>query len=162
MEIDYISPYAIVAKHQKAAPVNLAGIAHDLGLMVYESHLGSEVSGKIVKDSVRGGDSGYAVYINASDHLNRKRFTIAHEIAHFVLHRDLIEQGIVDNEMYRDKRISSHDETQANRMAADILMPVALVRHYKSQGYGLDQLAALFQVSQGAMKIRLDGMERRY
>jgi Zn-dependent peptidase ImmA (M78 family) len=37
-------------------------------------------------------------------HPNRQRFTLAHEIAHYVLHRDLVENGIVDDTMYIEAR----------------------------------------------------------
>src|SRR3546814_8751462 len=81
----------------------------------------------IRKDAERGGESGFAIYVNGSHPRVRRRFSIAHEIAHFALHRNLIGDGVTDDAMYRSN-LSSAVEVQANRMAADILMPWHLIR----------------------------------
>src|SRR3546814_9375366 len=73
----------------------------------------------IRKDAERGGESGFAIYVNGSHPRVRRRFSIAHEIAHFALHRNLIGDGVTDDAMYRSN-LSSAVEVQANRMAADI------------------------------------------
>jgi Zn-dependent peptidase ImmA (M78 family) len=103
-----------------------------------------------------GGPSGYAIFVNYTHPRGRQRFTIAHEIAHFVLHRDLIGDGVEDDALYRSK-LSEWYETQANRMAADILLPAELVRESYSV-YGIKSLAGLstrFDVSGDAIRIRL-------
>ncbi|HEY0522277.1 MAG TPA: ImmA/IrrE family metallo-endopeptidase, partial [Stellaceae bacterium] len=87
-------------------------------------------------------------------------FTLAHEIAHFILHRDLIEDGVSDDTMYRSKELSGYHEVQANRMAADILMPVMLVKRAAELQSNPDLLARVFRVSPAAMKIRLDGLTK--
>lgn len=150
-----IDPRAIVARHQDFAPVNLDAIARDLGINVYRELLGETISGKIVRDPIAGGHSGFAIYLNKSQHTNRQRFTFAHEISHYILHRDLIESGIVDDVMYRSE-LSNHFETQANRMAADILMPIKLVRAMYARYPQPGILAKIFGVSEAAMKIRIE------
>ena len=93
----------------------------NLGLLVKKQSLGNEIAGQIVRDSWRNGNtgrSGFTIYINSDQHPNRQRFTLAHEIAHYILHRDLIEDGLIDDTMYRSS-LSNFYETQANRMAAD-------------------------------------------
>src|SRR3546814_13450473 len=76
----------------------------------------------IRKDAERGGESGFAIYVNGSHPRVRRRFSIAHEIAHFALHRNLIGDGVTDDAMYRSN-LSSAVEVQSNRMAAAIMMP---------------------------------------
>src|SRR3546814_18529596 len=63
----------------------------------------------------------------------RRRFSIAHEIAYFALHRNLIGDGVTDDAMYRSN-LSSAVEVQANRMAAGILMPWHLIREATDKG----------------------------
>jgi Zn-dependent peptidase ImmA (M78 family) len=47
-------------------------------------------------------------------------------------------------------------EAQANRLAADILMPWHLLNQHMSAGkVGVDDLARIFEVSPSAMSIRL-------
>lgn len=147
---------AIIAKFQKAAPVQVIPIAKELGLNVYTvSNWDDEISGMIVRDDDRGGDSGFAVYVNARHAPVRRRFTIAHEIAHFVLHRSLIGDGVQDDALYRSK-LSSKVEAEANSYAADILMPWSLLNQEMTRGNeSVEALAKAFDVSRSSMSIRL-------
>lgn len=154
------NPLAIVARHQRIPPVDLRAIAKDIGLGLFWTNLGSDIAGQIVRD--KGQVAGFSIFINSEQHINRQRFTLAHEIAHYILHRDLIESGVVDSTMYRSE-LSDRYEAQANQMASDILMPVRLVKAYlaKHPSASLEETAKAFQVSSAAMKIRLDGLGRR-
>src|SRR4051794_4100177 len=92
----------IIRKHQKSAPVQMIPIAEALGLNVYRvTSWPQETSGMITRDPERGGTCGFAIYVNAKHSEVRRRFTIAHEIAHFVLHRHLIGDGITEDALYR-------------------------------------------------------------
>lgn len=143
----------IIEKHQAAAPVSVLAIANDLGINVYKA-IGDGLSGMIVK-SAQGGDSGYAIFVNKNDSGFRQRFTIAHEIAHFILHRDAIGDGIVDDALYRSG-LSNKQEAEANRLAAEILMPWHLLNiSMNEQMKSISDLASKFQVSESAMSIRL-------
>lgn len=146
---------AIVMKFHDNPPVRVVDLAGSLGLGVWEVDLPKDISGKIMKDSKHGGKAGYSILINANDSLVRKRFTVAHEIGHFVLHRSQIGDGLVDDAMYRSG-LSTWAEVQANKAAADILMPYDLIdKAVQSGAKSIDDLAALFVVSKQAMAIRL-------
>jgi hypothetical protein len=152
-------PIEIVRRFSnRGAPVNVDSLALELGLKVHrDASLGPEISGKIIKAlPPTGGPTGYAIFVNYTHPSGRQRFTIAHEIAHFVLHRDLIGDGIEDDALYRSK-LNEWYETQANRMAADILLPADLVREaYRVHGIkSLAGLSARFEVSVDAIRIRL-------
>jgi hypothetical protein len=154
---DVLTPGQIIAKHQAQAPVDVVAIASDLGINVWAmDSLPPSVSGKIFRDPLNGGSTGFSIAVNASHSFVRQRFTVAHEIAHFLLHRSKLENGdLVDDAMYRSG-LSNKEETAANRMAADILMPFPLIRSLISAGIRDPQsLAAKLQVSLPAMKIRL-------
>jgi Zn-dependent peptidase ImmA (M78 family) len=152
------SPLAVVARFQVAPPVSVGDIANALGIRVIRRSLGSEVAGMIMRDPSAGNRSGFVIYINSDDHINRQRFTAAHELAHYILHRDLIENGVVDDTMYRSKELSSTYETQANQLAADILMPIRLVKKWRELLPNVKDLAKKFGVSEQAMSIRLSGI----
>ncbi len=152
------SEFEIIERFKKNVPVDVSALAEALGLTVWEDdELPSDVSGKLCKDIEQGGPSGYSVIIRASDPYVRKRFTLAHEIAHFVLHRKrMIGSSLTDDEYYRSKSLSSWDEVEANRLAADILMPrKILVEKIKELGEDPVVLARLFEVSEASMRIRL-------
>lgn len=148
----------IIARHQRTLPVDPTKIAQDLGIKVYfDFSMGKEIAGKIKKISSQNG-VGYEIIVNAKDSKNRQRFTIAHEIAHFLLHRDLIGDEIEDSALYRSS-LGDHLERQANRLAAEILLPAVeirrLIREIGSVPTTVSALAARFNVSEEAMSIRL-------
>jgi Zn-dependent peptidase ImmA (M78 family) len=117
--------------------------------------LAENVSGKIFRDPLNGGASGYSIGVKASEGYRRKRFTIAHEIAHYILHRSKIGDELVDDAMYRSG-LSTREEAQANQLAADILMPRQLIKLLQSQGLtDAASLANKLEVSEAAMKVRL-------
>ena len=148
---------AIVKQHQRKIPVDVVALARDLGATVYDvPNWPDETAGMIRIDKKYGGTRGYIIYVNADHPPNRQRFTIAHEIAHIMLHEDLIGDGITTDGLYRSG-LSSSVEWGANRTAADILMPWDWI--HKLLDDGITDVAALarrFRVSRDAMAIRLD------
>ena len=151
--LDTPSPLAVAAPFLRSAPVDLMGMAEALGLTVdMAAALSPDVSGRIVRGGA--GSAGYHIDVNAMHSANRKRFTLAHEIAHYLLHRDLIGDGVEDNGLYRS-RLSDAIEVEANKFAAQILMPSQLVREVYRLVKSLPGLTAAFQVSEDAMRIRL-------
>lgn len=136
------------------APVKVGALAAALGLKVVEATLPLSISGMIKPDEA----GNFVIKVNRFEPKERQRFTIAHEIAHFLLHRQLIARGVVDSTLYRSK-LSSRLEAEANRLAADIIMPSKLITEALSQvpDYVDDvdvYLAEKFRVSKPAMEIR--------
>ena len=77
-----------IQRLQVSAPVNITGIAKVLVSNVWESSsLPNSIAGKLFRDEKNGGSLGFSIMVRAQDPLVRKRFTVAHEIAH--LHRTL-------------------------------------------------------------------------
>jgi Zn-dependent peptidase ImmA (M78 family) len=153
-EVPQFDVHRVIRAHQDQAPVRVNALARDLGLAIFASDLRDGISGKIVNEGGRS-ESGYIVYVNRNEAVVRQRFTAAHEIAHFILHRDRIGDGITDDVLYRSK-LSSPMEAEANRLAADILMPWHLIREVTAGGVtDVRNLAEHFEVSEIAMSIRL-------
>jgi Zn-dependent peptidase ImmA (M78 family) len=146
---------SFIRRLQDSAPVDITGIAKVLGLKVWESsHLPPDIAGKLFRDRSNSmGQQQYNIVVRAQDPLARKRFTVAHEIAHFLLHRGLFATELVDDALYRSG-LSSPVEAQANAFAADLLMPWHLLMPVIDKP--ASELASMFQVSEQAMKIRLE------
>lgn len=145
----------VIRKQQNKIPVDVIKIAHELKIKVYMGKDSKGLAGKIVKDSKLGGASGYAIFVNSDDNSFRQRFTIAHELAHFLLHREEIGDGIVEDALYRSG-LSNKQEAEANILAAEILMPWHLITLEMNKGRKtISELAQVFQVSDSAMSIRL-------
>lgn len=153
--IDSDTPLGVAGPFLRSAPVDVEAMAEALGLAVnMDAALPADISGRIMRGG--NGPAGYYIELNGRHSFNRRRFTLAHEIAHYLLHRDKIGDGVEDNALYRS-RLSDYIEIEANRLAAQILMPAKLVRDIHDAG--LRQPAGLsqaFQVSEEAMRIRLE------
>lgn len=63
-------------------------LAIELGLKVYESSLPQDDSGYIAFDPLSNSPSGFIIVVNQNHSSQRKKFTVAHELGHFVLHRN--------------------------------------------------------------------------
>jgi len=142
-----------------SAPVDVEGAARSLGIEVRQAFLDREISGQIEKSAT----GRYRITVNAADALTRQRFTIAHELGHYVFHRPLIGDGIDDDRAYRststgkyfNTRIGPIQETEANRFAANLLMPKNLINYLKSRGnISTEDLAKALGVSVAAMRVR--------
>jgi len=93
------------------------------------------------------------IYINDSESLGRKRFTLAHEIAHACLHAG--DGHVID---YRKNILTPTDkkEVEANRFAADLLMPALMFAKMYFGFYGsVPNLAKYFTVSEDAARVRI-------
>lgn len=108
------------------------------------------------------------ILVRQGDHPIRKRFTVAHEIGHALLHLDADTPEIADRDddffrttepadsVWSERR---QHEFEANAFAAGLLMPAELVRHafkiIPARDRTVAVMADTFQVSEQAMGIRL-------
>lgn len=140
-------------------PINLSKLAKKLNLSIYGKSLNKDISGAILKTI----DGNYIIYVNTDEPFRRQRFTVAHEIAHFILHKDEIDKQLKGNLtelkngiMYRSK-LSNIYETQANQLASEILIPIGKLKDYiiNKKINNINELSDIFKVSKHAMQIRL-------
>jgi Zn-dependent peptidase ImmA (M78 family) len=145
-------------------PVAIDLVAQRLNLTMEGGALGEDVSGMLIIRGERG-----AIGYNSGHARVRQRFTISHEIAHFLLHakRGGKPQLFIDRYVAfrRDSSSSSgvdRDEVEANQLGAALLMPRKLVQQaIRNNELNLDDedaisfLAKRFQVSSAAMTNRL-------
>ena len=156
-----------------SAPVQVERVARRLGLEVERAVLGDDVSGLLVVQDGRG-----VIGVNANQATTRQRFTIAHEIGHFMLHRGRMPV-FIDKQflkpyfaVYRDATSATGEdrmERDANSFAAALLMPKTLLLEAINQLHGdledleddeaVNELAKRFQVSRQSMSFRLAKLE---
>ncbi|HVX00720.1 MAG TPA: ImmA/IrrE family metallo-endopeptidase [Candidatus Babeliaceae bacterium] len=150
--------YEAIKKHQIKAPVPVLAIAEELGLPVFDTfELDKETTGMLIKDKDNkyNSKSGYAIFVNASHPICRKRFTIAIEIAHYIRHKEAIRDGIAHDMTY-NSYLSDRAASIAHSLAYDILMPWTLLNHYVNKGISAPKkMAKLFQVPVMFMANRL-------
>ena len=148
-------------------PVPIHLVAQRLNLTLEAAALGDKVSGMLVVD----GDQG-AIGYNSAHARVRQRFTISHEIAHYLLHarRSGKAKLFIDKQVTyrRDDQSSAgvnREEIEANQLGAALLMPRGLVQQEirardldLDDSEAIDLLAKRFQVSTAAMSNRLQNL----
>lgn len=123
-------------------PVPLDDIVNKIGLKKVEFDFANELSG-VLKPERK------IIGINKKNSPARKRFTIAHELGHYILGHDEID--FVDDKF--DRPLPK--EREANLFASMLLMPASLVKKYFNDSQDIERLAAKFEVSEQAITIRL-------
>ena len=149
-------PMEVIERHWDRAPVPIETIIKEMGVQFERQNLEDNISGFIE----RRDDGGYRIVVNALHPETRQRFTAAHELGHYIYHRDLLGSGVGDNRAFRaegthrpNPNIRPLHERQANSFAANVLMPRHALSNVGHEGTGA--LAQRFGVSQEAMRIRL-------
>ena len=140
-------------------PVDLSALASKLGIKIERRMMSDDMSGALVCT----GPEQYTIRVNAMHPETRQRFTIAHELGHFVYHRSLLGNGTNDSRAYRttnsaeyyNPRIGPKQETEANKFAASLLMPADVVNQMLRTGIPVEEMARLLGVSRHSMSIRV-------
>lgn len=153
-------------------PIPVRKLAEDLGIHVrFQPFVGeSDVSAVLKRDGTK-----VVIGVNSSHPITRQRFSIAHELGHYHLHKE--EQLFIDFSSMMTKQHSmryrntvsgqatNREEVEANTFAAALLMPKGMVRRELTALLDADpdlsaenataELARKFHVSRDAMHYRL-------
>ena len=119
-----------------APPVDVEAIAVREGMRVVRVDLGA-LEGRMRED-----DDGWLIEVNSDRSLTSQRFSVGHELGH----RKMGHHGCGTD---------AKQEREANLFAAELLMPLVLLRKAMAKHRSLGELARLFQVSREAMQIKL-------
>lgn len=164
-EVERIARQTLVDHGLFSFPVNPVVLAKRLGARVVHAVFSEpKYSGLVAKR-----DNNVTILVKDSDAPVRKRFTVAHEIGHSILHLHDASGEIIDTDadFFRGAEsagtpwtVRRSQEYEANLFAAALLMPAELVREawmdLPSKDRGVETMAEIFQVSSEAMGYRLD------
>lgn len=147
--------------YEKHGFVDVIKLANELGIDVLAQEKSNDYNSAISYDDSTG---KYSILVNISHPITRQRFSIAHEIAHFILHKSTINDVKL---LHRGIKTSDNrdTETEADRLAGEVLMPEELVRNYLNtkniansdslSSMFIKEIADYFKVSPIAATIRL-------
>ena len=146
------------------APVDVEAIAKTNNTTLHKQSVDDSFSGYLFRD-VRL--SSGVIGINADHHPNRQRFTIAHELGHFLLHSGedvhIDQQFVMLRRDVKSSEGTNEEEMEANLFAAELLMPEEFLAE-DIRGFDfldhvdesrISELAKKYRVSSQAMTIRL-------
>lgn len=165
----------LVTHGVRAAPVDVGSMAVALDAQIHNEMAATNLSGFLLRDV---GSGRSVIGVNRSHSETRKRFTIAHEIGHLLLHegdalhvdqREGVDLGIRVKRRDPDSSLGTDDEEkEANFFAAELLMPTSLLeadlrRMKADSSHDEDEdivkdLADRYEVSVQAMTFRLTNL----
>ncbi len=129
----------------------------------------ANLDNSIVGQIERLPDDSFKISVNQNDSDEWKRFTMAHELGHFVFHKHLINGGIDDNRAYfstdngnyNNPNIKAIHEFQANVFACSVLIPKDKIHNYivkflSPDNEEMETPEQHFQVPLGVIKWWLD------
>lgn len=134
-------------------PIKLAG---RLGIKVVEAEFTDDTISGALQIHANDHNEKATIYVKHDDATVRKRFTIAHEIGHFLLHAN-DQTDFVDNQstFFRNGE-KNQQELEANDFAANLLMPRDRVLDIWDRTHNdLEFMSKYFGVSKIAMSYRL-------
>lgn len=121
----------LLANRIHTAPVDVHQLAKTIRLDVQFQPADESLSGFILRNRQQ---RTAIVGVNSNHHPNRQRFTIAHEIGHFLLHDhddihvDHTDCGLIVRRRNEDSSKGEDDsEKEANLFAAELLMPATFL-----------------------------------
>lgn len=135
--------------------IDVYKLASDFSIKIIEKSLSNEISGLLIIK-----DGNVVIGVDSDQSIQRKRFTVAHELGHYFLHRQF-KHTFVD-EVFARSGNSNQIEREANAFAAALLMPKALIqRAITSNNWNniddeeINALSKKFNVSGVSMTYRL-------
>jgi len=130
-------------------PLDVEDLASRLDITINLRSLENDLSGILYKDDA----DKWIIEVNQLHHKNRRRYTIAHELGHYILHRHLKDR--FEDEIFFRGGEPSNEEWQASEFASNILMPEQEFRQFIKDGVDkIEELSTEFQVSTIALRIR--------
>lgn len=138
-------------------PVDVISIAKNYGIKAYSAELNNEVSGAIKYDDK---SKKFEIIVNKNNPGVRQRFTIAHELGHYFLHRDILKNSDIHiDTLYRVVTQMDHQtkeqEKEVDYFAGALLMNRKVIEKL-IENYSIEEMAQIFDVSYSAMTVRLD------
>lgn len=132
-------------------PANILKIAEANDINVFKADLEKKILGAIHYDK---DVKKYSIILNQNQDSKQQRFTLAHELGHFFLHKNILEA----DELHIDVmyRIEDAEEKEVDYFASALLMNRMLLEKMYENNPSIRELAEMFDVSISVMTLRLD------
>lgn len=132
-------------------PANIFKIAEANDITVLKADLEKKILGAIRYDKE---NKKYTILLNENQDYVQQRFTLAHELGHFFMHKEILEK----DELHVDimYKIEDIDEQDVDYFAGALLMNRMLLEKMYETNQSIRELAEMFEVSISVMTIRLN------
>jgi Zn-dependent peptidase ImmA (M78 family) len=138
----------LMACDVRKPPVDLRVVVAHLGIAYHEADLGPTVSAYCCEHA-----GARHAFVNTREHLNRQRFSLAHEIGHLELFHNVrfVLRDPIDIDhppALAINRTRDPREREADIFAGELLVPLAMLKAACAADFDLERLSQLFAVSQ--------------
>lgn len=167
-QVDYLLVRSSIARLKnegllKSVPIDPEEVAERLNVDVvfaeFEEDVSAQVSGFIefLDETSKGSDGKEArIFVNSDIHPRRQVFTIAHELGHFLMHKNWAQSEdyqLLPRENSYESDGKPAQEVEADAFAADLLVPLQELAKVDGK-FNDRELANLFLVSEDVIRIR--------
>lgn len=150
-EIEELTSSILFNNDMYKIPANILKIAELNDIDVYEGDLDKKILGAIRYDKDK---KGFTILLNKNQNNKQKRFTLAHELGHFFMHKEILESEEIHVDiMYK---IKDEEEKEVDYFAGALLMNRMLLEKMYENTTSITELADIFDVTTSAMTVRLD------
>lgn len=140
-------------------PIDVETVASMVGLDVMRLPLEDGTDGLLVKDQP---GKPFKAVIDSNSNQHRARFTLAHEIGHFVKKYQDFPENETAGEVERRSEMSSYgtdpEEVWANKFAAALLMPSGVMRRLWADNASVEEISDRLDVSIASIGHRLENL----
>ena len=145
-----LDPQEILTENkEKSYPLDIEALIKEYNIEILKEDMDYDISGYIEQRGRK-----WTIGINKYHSKKRQRFTMAHEFAHYVLHRGRIELKHKDMALFRNNEINPI-EVEANNFAGELLMPREKFKRYIADGMTkISDLSEKFDVSISAIRYK--------
>lgn len=151
-------------KYKEQIPLPIIALAKDLDLEVFES----EDLFEWEAGTLRKKDGRFIIYVNAKHYPARQRFTIAHQIGHYLMHGKK-DQERMDLVKYLESGLVPENYTgmdyenmfEAYKFALNLLLPKKQFVEIFNKSKTLDEIARFFAVPKEIVAIRANNIFSR-
>ena len=150
-ELEALARKILINNDMLKLPVNLSQIATNNNICVYEANLPEDISGSIrYNPEIKK----FEILLNKKEDENGKRFTLAHELAHFFLYKEALIKStdIICDTLYRKL---NEEEVDVDYLASAILIDKELLTNFYKITNQVEVLANIFKVSVSTLTARL-------
>lgn len=168
------NPYELFNEYEISMnpPIDILNLLQKIGIQVIKRDFADiekimEVEEGSVLGAAFSNNEDLAIFYRAKDTLHRKKFTIAHELAHCCLHCPNDETNHIEYRLKPYTNVSKEilkKEREANIFAGELLIPEESLSkiYHKMIIPTLSDLAEIFDVSTSVMAARLDYLKLPY
>ncbi len=158
--IELLSKYNISTE----PPIDIGRLLDNIGIKSFGTNFDTvEKNSGYEQDTILGATiidgEEVIIFYREKDSMNRKRFTIAHELAHCCNDSDTLKNDHI--ELRTNEIVLSGKEYDANIFAGELLIPTNSLLHIYNKLLipSLSVLASIFDVSSNVMAKRLDHLK---